>query len=108
MKFGRMREVIELQRKTVTRGDLGEQITGWATFARVFAEVSFDMGSEAQRRQTEGEFETPATFLIRHREDVTSADRVLYRSKAYKIDGLRSVSVTRNFDGLELRGVHRG
>lgn len=108
MKFGRMREVIELQRKRVIRGELGEQVTSWVTFGKVFAEVTFDMGTEAQRRHTEGEFETPATFLIRHRGDISSADRIIFRSKTYTIDGMRAVSVTRNLDGLELRGVNRG
>lgn len=108
MKFGRMREVIEVQRKVVTAGELGEQKTTWATKARVFAEVTHDMGNEARRRQTEGEFEAPAIFVIRYRDDVSSADRVVYRSKTYSIEGLRPLSVTRNIDALEIRGVARG
>lgn len=108
MKFGRMRDVIEIQRKTVTRGELGEQVSSWATLAKVFAEVNFDMGSESPRRQTEGEFESPANFVIRYRNDIRSSDRILFRAKIYSIDGMRAVSVTRHFDALELRGTNRG
>lgn len=108
MKSGRLRDVITIQRKQITVGDMGQQATAWRAHAQVFAQVKSEMGAEAPVRRTEGEYEEPITFWIRYLEDVNSADRILYKSKQYTIDGLRPLSLSRYNDALEIKAVHRG
>jgi SPP1 family predicted phage head-tail adaptor len=108
MKPGRLREVITLQRRVDDHDDMGQRITTWQDYATVFCQINYDMGTEAPKNRTEGEFERPAGFIIRHRSDVNSADRIVYKKQIFIIEGMKPLSVTRYYDALELRGVHRG
>ena len=108
MKPGKLRDIIVLQRRIEEIGDLGQLTPRWIEYAKVFCQVSYDMGSEAPKNRTEGEFEKPANFLIRYRADVKNTDRILYRNEIYTVEGLRILNITRFRDALELKGVHRG
>lgn len=107
MRPGRLRESIVIMRKSVSRGEIGQEITQWTQRAKVFAEVNRDQSSESPKRNFEGEHEEPATFLIRYRSDISSADHIVHNSKTYSIDGMKPLSLTRYNDALEIRGVHR-
>ena len=108
MKPGRLREIIVLQRRKDEIGEIGQVKPKWVDYAKLFCQVSYDMGSEAPKNRTEGEFELPATFVIRHRSDVKNTDRILYKSEIYTIEGLRVMNITRYQDAMEIKGVRRG
>lgn len=107
MKPGRLRDIIQLQRRKEQIGDIGQLEVSWVEYAKVFCEVKWDMGTEAPKNRTEGEFERPADFIIRYRSDVKNTDRILYKGQIYTIEGMRVLDLTRHQDALELRGVNR-
>jgi SPP1 family predicted phage head-tail adaptor len=107
MKSGRLRESITIEKKVTARGALGEQIVSWTKRAQVFAQIVAEMGGESPKRNFEGEYEQPVTFLIRYRTDISSADRIVHGSKTYSIDGMKVLSLTRYNDAMEIKGVHR-
>lgn len=108
MKPGRLREIIVLQRRKEEIGEIGQLKTSWVDYAKVFCSVTYDMGTEAPKSRTEGEFELPANFIIRHRSDVKNTDRINYKGDIYTIEGLRVLDITRHRDAIELKGVRRG
>ena len=107
MKPGRLREIITLQRRVDDHDEIGQRVTTWQEYAKVYCQINYDMGNESPKNRTEGEFERPASFIIRHRTDVSSSDRIVYKQQIFVIDGIKPLSVTRYYDGLELRGVNR-
>lgn len=107
MKSGRLRESITIEQKTASRGELGQEIITWTPRAKVFAQLTRQTGSESPKRNFEGDFEEPATFLIRFRSDIASGDRIVHNGKVYSIDKMQPISTTRHQDALELTGVHR-
>lgn len=107
MKSGRLRESILIEKKIASRGELGEQDITWLKRAQVFAQLTVEMGNEVPKRNYEGDYEQPVTFLIRYRSDILSSDRIVHSGKTYSIDGMRPVSLTRHNDGLEIKGVYR-
>ena len=94
MRAGEMRQRITLQRKTVTRGAMGGEVTTWVTQATVWAEARPASGNEliaGEQRQAV----TVTEFRMRYDSAVIPKPewRVLWGPSTYEI-----VSVL-NMDG---------
>ena len=78
--FGRYRERIVLQQKTLAANAIGEQAEMWATLATVWANVRPMSGRELVRA---GAVMTETVWIIRirHRSDVTTQIRATWRGK---------------------------
>ena len=68
--FGRYKERIVLQQKTLSANDIGEQVESWATLATVWANVRPMSGRELVRAGAVMT-ETVWVIRIRYRDDVT-------------------------------------
>lgn len=85
---GRLRHRVSLQRQEETRDpDSGAVIVAWVPYAQVWAAVeplSVKEFIASQAMQSE----VSARITIRHRDDVSAKDRVVFRGKAYNIHGV--------------------
>ena len=82
---GEMRERVEIQAASMTRGDFNEEILAWATTATVWAKVVERGGREpiaADRPVMLVSYEV----TIRAGQTVTHKHRLLWRSKTLGID----------------------
>lgn len=82
---GEMRERVEIQAASVTRGDFNEEIPAWATTATVWAKVVERGGREpiaADRPVMLVSYEV----TIRAGQTVTHKHRLVWRSKTLGID----------------------
>ena len=84
MRAGELRHRVEIQSKSVTRNDLGEEVITWNTVATVWAAVVPVFGSEAVDNSAR---EATATHQvrIRRRTDVTPVMRVVYGAKEFDV-----------------------
>lgn len=86
MSVGMLRERIELQRKTVTRNAIGEEVVAWQPVATVWAALrritTRDVLAAQQRHAG-----VDVIFVIRHRSDVAEDWRVIWRGQPYVIVG---------------------
>lgn len=83
--IGRLREVVTLQRATVTRGDFNEEILTWATVATLRAKVTERGGREplaADRPVMVVSYEVE----VRKGVTVTHKDRLLWRGLTLAVD----------------------
>lgn len=85
--IGKMDEQVTFQRKTATPDGGGGVTEAWANFASnatVWAAVKTRVGREVM---VEGRMtaQSPTTFTIYHRDDVSELDRILWRGEAYQI-----------------------
>ena len=95
MEAGRLNRRITIEQKSVTRDSYGGESITWATVATVWAAVLPIRGQEyVSIRQAGAELTT--RFLIRYREGVTPAMRIVYDGAHYDI-----VEVINPQDGRE-------
>mgnify|MGYP003383135460 CR=1 FL=1 len=83
--IGDMRERVEIQSATVTRGEFNEELLAWATTATVWAKVTERGGREpivADRPVMVVSYEV----VIRNTATVTHMNRLVWRSKYLSID----------------------
>lgn len=79
MRAGKMKRRVTFQKSESHRGPTGEIIHEWSDFATVWAEIRTISGRE---RMSSGALYSEATVRIwtRYRDDITTANRILYRS----------------------------
>lgn len=81
---GKRNQRITIERKTVTRNALGEEVDTWATLAPVWAEAHPTRGREffaAAQMQARAD----VMFRILYRSDVTEEDRVVWKGERHDI-----------------------
>lgn len=81
---GRRDQRITIERKTVTRNSIGEEIDTWSTHATVWAEAHPTRGREffaAGQMQARAD----VMFRILYRSDLTEEDRIVWRGERYEI-----------------------
>ena len=90
MRAGRLRHVIDLQRKSVAANAFGEEVVTWRTYAQVHAAVEAQTDAEALAMH---EIHGTATvqIVIRHRRDVRVADRAVLGDRIFEINGVADV-----------------
>ena len=82
---GKFRHWVELQAPNITQDpNTGEQVTNWATFAEVWADIAPASGREFVAAAAE-QSEVRGRITIRYRDDVNATHRVLHRGKWYAI-----------------------
>ena len=98
MKAGKLDRQITIQRKSVTDGQYGDQVT-WADHLTLWAEMK--QSAEDTRREAEQDYaERIVTFVVRYHPDISETDRLMYETEAYEIVGLRE---TGRREGLEIK-----
>lgn len=84
---GKLRHRVEIQEPVISRNTFGEREEVWAHFAYAWASVEPLSAKEftiAQQTQSK----VSARITIRHREGISAIMRVLFRGKAYNIEGI--------------------
>lgn len=88
MKAGRLRHRVSLQRQTETRDpESGAVIVSWGEVAKLWASVEPLSAREFIAAQSV-QSEVSARIVIRHRNDVSAKDRIVYRGQVYNIEGI--------------------
>lgn len=102
MRAGKLRERIILQVEgTPTKDADGYDTVATTTLATVWAEVREEKGSELLKagKETGSRY---ATFIIRHRTDVTQKIKISYDSVTWDIESLRTIDSHKRKDHLEI------
>lgn len=87
MQAGRLRHRLAIRQPTVSRNEVGEEITTWATLATVWGRIEALRGEEQlQAKQLTAEIVARAT--LRYRADVSTDMRIQYDSSEYDIDAV--------------------
>lgn len=98
IRAGELNRRITLQAKTTTRDVDGAEIAAWSDVATVWAKVTPTFAKERNAAPQVMPVEQ-ATVLIRWRDGVNEAMRVLYKGKQWQIDGIAPVGID---EGLQL------
>lgn len=98
MRAGKLDRRVRIERETVTRDDHGGQVQAWELVATVWAQVVPLRGQAlVQSAQLMPGVETK--FVMRWREGVTAADRLVYDGENYQILHLAEIG---RREGLEI------
>lgn len=82
---GDLRHKVQLQENQVTQDpDTGEMVSAWVTIASPWAEIVPMSGREFLAASAE-QSQVRGRIVIRYREDVDAAMRIVYRGKYYNI-----------------------
>lgn len=100
MKAGRLDRRILIQRPVPVRNDTGEQLTGWADVASVWASFNRKSGTEEQRAEQRSNRQD-VEFEIRYRAGITPTMSVIHDGERYEIDDVGECGEGRR-DGLLL------
>lgn len=88
MQAGKLRHRITLQKSAKAQSPVtGEIVNSWVDVAKLWADV-VDLSAREFVTAQAGQSEITSRITIRYREDVTSKDRILYRSQIYNIQGV--------------------
>jgi len=86
---GRLRERIEIQRKSTSRDAYGGEVASWVTEARVFAAADpWQMRDRLVARREQGE--SVVSFQVRAPLEVSLGRRVLWQGTPYEIESIDS------------------
>lgn len=99
MRAGKLDKTITIERRGEVVDDYGTVTEGWATLAGVRAQVIQQSTEEfLQSAGTTGQ--TAIVFRIRHRDGLTTADRVSYQGQVFDLKEIKELG---RRDGLDLR-----
>lgn len=84
MKSGRLRDLVTIQAKTVTRQGNGEEIRAWTTFAQQWADIQPLSGRELLTLRDEMASVT-TRIRMRYLAGVVPTMRVVYGDSVYEI-----------------------
>ena len=88
MRAGTLRHRIELQHSVDTQDSVtGEIIKEWVTKAKPWARFEFLSVRDFMAGQA-NQSQISARVVIRHREDISHTDRIIYKGKIYDIEGI--------------------
>jgi SPP1 family predicted phage head-tail adaptor len=99
MRAGKLTSLIKIQRVAILPNEFGTPSETWANHKRLRAEVIQQSAEEFVNSQGAVDRET-IVFRTRYAQDVTAADRVLYRGEHHNIKGLTEIGRRK---GLEIR-----
>ena len=107
-EIGKLDQRITFQRVTLTPDGGGGMVRAWADLTqtpKVWAHVRPRLGSEGmdQGRMNASSF---ATFTVRHREDISEVDRLVWKGEAWNIRRIMRVSQRQQYLEIDAeRGV---
>lgn len=82
---GSLRHKVQLQENQITQDpNTGEMVSAWVTVANLWAEIVPMSGREFLAASAE-QSEVRGRIVIRYRDDVTAAMRIVYRGRYYNI-----------------------
>lgn len=80
MRAGLLRDIIEIQRATITNGATGQQLTTWATITTAWARVK-------PVRSEDTEAQTTYTVTLRYNPALLGTDRLVWSGQTLNIFG---------------------
>lgn len=107
LRSGSMDRRIELQAKTVTRDDIGEEQETWTTFATVWANVQGLRGKEFFAA-AEMQDAVDLRIRIRYRDDVTRDQRIVFEGQSLDIASLVETGRREGLEIMCVSGVRNG
>ena len=99
MRAGKLINVIRIQRVQNLPNEFGTPTETWADHKRLRAEVIQQSAEEFINSQGANDRET-IVFKTRYAQDISAADRVLFRGQSFNIKGLTEIGRRK---GLEIR-----
>lgn len=90
MDAGKLDRLIDIQIRESIKDDYGASIPAWILHAKVWASKRDVRGREFWESD-KVQSETTTRFVVRYRSDLDVSMRVLYDSKAYRINGLKEL-----------------
>ncbi|CAH5969996.1 TPA: phage head closure protein [Klebsiella pneumoniae] len=107
MRAGKMKRRVTFQKSESHRDQMGQVISVWSDLATVWAEIRAISGRE---RMSSGALYSEATVRIwtRYRDDITTANRILYRSPNVRGQIYGIVAVIPDVDHTRLELLCKG
>ncbi|AWX77824.1 phage head closure protein [Klebsiella variicola] len=107
MRAGKMKRRVTFQKSESHRDQMGQVIYVWSDLATVWAEIRAISGRE---RMSSGGLYSEATVRIwtRYRDDITTANRILYRSPNVRGQVYGIVAVIPDVDHTRLELLCKG
>ena len=87
---GMLNRKIEFQRQVTAPTSSGGETVAWSTYANAWAHIKPMTGSEKLKFDRLG-FEQMMKVIIRYRGDLTTLDKVVYRSEQYQIRSIVNI-----------------
>lgn len=87
MQIGRMNRWVSIQRRVSTQDSAGQPVESWLELVTVRGDVRVQSGMETIRADAQAQT-LKASIRIRHRADVTAADRVRVGAAVFRIDAV--------------------
>lgn len=101
MEAGKLDRLITIERATKTVQPAGNMVATWAVIASPRAQIVQQTSTEFLTGFGEAENGT-VIFRLRWRDDITTADRIMFEGRAHGIQEIAEIGRRR---GLELRAV---
>ena len=99
MKAGDLNNLVTIQARQAGQDAVGQPLSGWSTFARVWADVRRFNGLEMIKAGAAVSV-VKASIRIRRRGDVTNGMRVLVGSTSYEVESVIQDEVKREYTDL--------
>jgi SPP1 family predicted phage head-tail adaptor len=93
IEAGKLDRRIKVQRATVSRNEMGEEVAAWADVAEIWAGVTPVSDGEKFRAAQVGA-EITSRFIVRHSSltaSISAEDRILYQGRVYDIQGSKEI-----------------
>jgi SPP1 family predicted phage head-tail adaptor len=98
MQSQQLDTVIQIERRTVTRGSSGGQVSTWAPHAALWAQRTDLSGTERRLTSQGGEAAVARTeFLVRERDDLTTTMRVVHKGLNFNIQHIKPLTSARGW-----------
>ena len=78
MNAGRLKEVITIQKPTISQNEYGANGTQWTDYITTRSDVQFESGNRDTENYTK-------IFTIRYYHNIDEKDRILWKGKLYRI-----------------------
>ena len=98
---GHLRERVQLQSFLVTQSAVGDDVETWTTFATVRGRME-PMSASAAERAARETVTRRWRLTIRYRSDVTAANRVVWGTRQFNIEGVVNPDERRRYLTLDL------
>lgn len=100
MEAGRLRELVTIEQKSVTRDAFGAETVAWTTFAASLPAEAQPLSGREYVAMRQAQADITIRFRLRYVAGVTPAMRVLWDSRAYDI--IEAINVNARDRELEL------
>jgi SPP1 family predicted phage head-tail adaptor len=91
MQAGRLRQRIRIEKKTVTRNAVGEEVIAWAPLVSLWASIEPLRGREyLEAKQVQASVD--ARIVVRYQPEILPSMRVVFSERVYAIESVIHVA----------------